>query len=113
MLAMLESVAANRNVTTSDILGASYSGTSGDPASLAVPGNAAVGAEGASLHSDPASLTPADFGEPASTLPAGTRLRVVESAGVTASDGSSVVHVQGIDDASIDGFVQAGDIDPA
>ena len=47
------SLVGDRNVTTSDILGESYSSTSGDPANLAVPGNAAVGADGAGLHSDP------------------------------------------------------------
>ena len=41
----------------SDILGDGYSGTSGDPANLLVPGNADVGAAGAGLHGDPASLT--------------------------------------------------------
>ena len=52
------SLVGDRNVTTSDILGESYSSTSGDPASLAVPGNAAVGAAGAGLHSDPATPDP-------------------------------------------------------
>jgi flagellar hook assembly protein FlgD len=106
------SLVGDRNVTTSDILGDSYSSTSTDPASLLVPGNAAVGAAGAGLHSDPATLTPADAGAPDRTLAEGTRLRVVESAGMAASDGSSIVHVQGIDDATIDGYVEASALIP-
>ncbi len=106
------SLVGDRSVTTSDILGDSYGSTSGDPANLQVPGNAAVGTDGAGLHSDPATLTPAAATEPDSVLPAGTRLRVVESAGMTATDGSSVVRVEGLDDEAIDGYVQAGDLLP-
>ena len=106
------SLVGDRYVTTSDILGESYSSTSGDPANLAVPGNAAVGTAGAGLHADPATLTPADAGSADTILPAGTRLRVVESAGMTAADGSTVVHVAGIDDTSIDGYVQASGLVP-
>ena len=106
------SLVGDRNVTTSDILGDSYSSTSANPTSLAVPGNAAVGTAGAGLHSDPTTLTAAAVAEPDSVLPAGTRLRVTESAGMTAADGSSVVRVAGLDDASIDGYVQASALLP-
>ena len=102
------SLVGDRTITSDDILGEAYSDTSADPTSLLVPGNAAVTIEGAGLYGDPTALTPAVAGEPDSTLAAGTRLRVVGSAGVTATDGTPIVHVQGVDDASIDGYMAAG-----
>ncbi len=102
------SMVGDRTITTDDILGEAYSDTSTDPATLLVPGNADVSAEGAGLYGDPATLTPAVAGEPDATLSAGTRLRVIGSAGAVATDGSAIVHVQGVDDESIDGYMAAG-----
>ena len=45
-------------------------------------------------------------------LAAGTRFRIVAAADVAAADGSTVVHVQGLDDTSIDGYVAAGTLIP-
>ena len=105
------SMVGDRTVTTDDILGEAYSDTSTDPASLLVPGNADVTAA-AGLYGDPTSLTPAAAGDPDETLPAGTRLHVVGSTGSTATDGTAIVHVQGVDDPSIDGYVSAGTLTP-
>ena len=106
------SLVGDRTVTTDDILGESYSATSGDPAGLVVPGKAEVAAEGAALYASPTALAPAAAGEPGMTLPAGTRLRIVASAEVMAADDSTVLHVQGLDDPSIEGYVAAGDLTP-
>ena len=105
------SLVGDRTVTTDDILGAAWSDTSTDPASLQVPGNAAVTAD-AGLYGDPTTLTTADAGAPEETLTAGTRLRVVGSAGVTAADGTTIVHVQGVDDPTIDGYMAGGSLTP-
>ena len=105
------SLVGDRTITTDDILGEAYSDTSTDPATLLVPGNAAVTAD-AGLYGDPATLTTADAGAPNETLAAGTRLRVVGSAGVVATDGTAIVHVQGVDDPSIDGYMAAGSLTP-
>jgi len=105
------SMVGDRTITTDDILGQAYSDTSTDPASLLVPGNADVTAE-AGLYGDPTSLTPAAAGVPEATLGAGTRLRVIGSTGATATDGTAIVHVQGVDDPSIDGYVSAGTLTP-
>ena len=106
------SLVGDRTVTTDEILGEAYSPTSGDPAGLVVPGKADVAADGAGLYGQPATLTAVAAGAPASTLAAGTRLRLLESAEVTAVDGSTVLHVQGLDDPSIDGYMAAGDLTP-
>lgn len=106
------SLVGDRTVTTDDILGEAWSDTSSDPGSLLVPGNAAVAAEGAGIYGDPSTLTPAVAGEPDATLAAGTRLRVVGAAGITAIDGTPIVHVQGVDDSSIDGYMAGGVLSP-
>lgn len=106
------SLVGDRTVTTDEILGEAYSATSGDPANLVVPGNADVTAEGAGLFGGPATLTAAVAGRPDRTLAVGTRLRVVSSADAAAEDGSTVLHVQGLDDPSIDGYMRAGDLTP-
>lgn len=106
------SLVGDRTITTDDVLGAAYSDTSSDPASLLVPGNADVAAEGAGLYGDPTTLTPAVAGAPDATLAAGTRLRVVAAAGISATDGSPIVHVQGVDDPSIDGYMAGGVLTP-
>ena len=96
-------------VTTDDVLLGGLKATDGDPATLQVPGNAAVGAAGAALFTGVETA-----GEPGATLPAGTRLRVVEEAVSTADDGTSVplVAVEGVDDPKIAGFVAPADLVP-
>jgi flagellar hook assembly protein FlgD len=106
------SLVGDRTVTTDDILGDAYSDTSLDPASLMVPGNATVTADGAGLYGDPTALSAGSSGAPDTTLAAGTRLRVLGSTDTVAADGSRVVHVGGIDDAAIDGYMATSGLTP-
>jgi flagellar hook assembly protein FlgD len=96
-------------VTTDDVLSGGLKPTDVDPSSLQVPGNAAVLTDGAALFSGADTA-----GEPQATLPAGTRLRVVDQAVSTTADGTTVplVAVEGVDDPTITGFMVAGDLAP-
>jgi len=106
------SLVGDRTVTTDDILGDTQGGTSGDPAGLLVPGNADVTIAPAGLYSAAAAAAAAVAGTSDRTLAIGTRLRIVATAGLAAADSSTVVHVQGLDDPSIDGFMAAGSLTP-
>ena len=79
--------------------------TSRDPAALLVPGKAAVRTDGAPLFPDPAT---AAVGAPESGTPqaAGTRLSV------TASSGTGLVEVEGLDDPAIHGTMRVADLTP-
>ncbi len=104
------SLVAKPGLTTDAVTGATSADTGTDPAKLVVPGNAQAGAAGAEIFESP-SMTPDAEGAPPAILPAGTRLRVVSSTAAATVAGTAV-HVQGIDDASIDGWVVAGDLVP-
>jgi flagellar hook assembly protein FlgD len=78
--------------------------TGADPATLAVPGNASVAYEGASLFTDLAT------GLAARTLSAGTRLRVVDQLAAFGFDARPVVLVLGLDDPGISGYMSVGDL---
>ena len=95
-------------VTTDEVLSAGFGDTSGDPTHLVVPGNASVSIDGADLFASADST-----GTPAATLPAGTRLRVVDQPAAAATVGSAtLVRVQGLDDTSITGYMLATDLAP-
>ena len=94
-------------VTTDEVIAAGYGDTSVAPASIVVPGNAEVSTDGAALYGDLS-----DTSAPTTTVPAGTRLRVVETAEQTTADGVPLVEVQGIDDPSIAGFMATTDLAP-
>ncbi len=95
-------------VTTDEVLSAGFGDTSGDPTHLVVPGNASVSVDGADLFAAADST-----GTPAATLPAGTRLRVVDQPAAAATVGSAtLVHVQGLDDTSISGYMLTIDLAP-
>jgi flagellar hook assembly protein FlgD len=80
-----------------------------DPASLVVPGRAAVGAATTPLL---ASSSDTASGGDTLSLALGTRLKVMAN-GVAASPGSPpTVLVQGLDDPSINGYVLASDLAP-
>ncbi len=81
--------------------------TSADPASLTIPGNASVATDAANLFGDPGLGS-----APVRTLAAGTRLRVVGGPAAVSAQATPVVQVQGLDDPSISGFVEAGDLVP-
>ncbi len=91
-------------LTTDQVTGASYADTGVDPSSLVVPGNAAVGAAGATLYDD--------GGAAVGSLAAGTRLRVVAGGVTIGATGTPGVRVSGLDDASIDGFVETAMLVP-
>ena len=96
-------------VTTDEVVSAGYGDTGADPAALLVPGNASVStsvsAEGANLYPDPDTTV-----APEGTLPAGTRLRVVDQATQATADGPTLVEVTGVDDPTITGFMLATDL---
>ncbi len=81
--------------------------TSGDPASLSIPGNASVSTDAANLFGD-TGLGSA----PVRTLAAGTRLRLVGDPAVLSAQAMPLIQVQGLDDPSISGFVEAGNLTP-
>ncbi len=93
-------------VTTDDVILGGIGDTGSDPSTLQVPGNADVAAGGAAL------FTEAGDNVPDGTLPAGTRLRVVDTAVQTSGEAATLVQVQGIDDPSITGFIAASDLTP-
>jgi flagellar hook assembly protein FlgD len=81
--------------------------TSADPAALSIPGNASVSSDAAILWSDPGTSA-----TPLRTLTAGTRLRVVASATSATAPSTALAAVQGLDDPSINGFVEVADLAP-
>jgi flagellar hook assembly protein FlgD len=84
--------------------------TGGHPATLLVPGHAAVVTDDAALYAD---VTAASTGAvPEATLPAGTRLRLVARPSATAFDGSALYEVEGLDDPEVDGVVRGPDLAP-
>ena len=80
-----------------------------DPASLVVPGRAAVIAPVAPVA---ASASLAETGPALIDLPAGTRLKTVALASPASGTTPAVVQVQGLDDPSISGYVSAADLAP-
>ncbi len=82
--------------------------TGADPASLVVPGRASVG-------TSPVPLMPSATGSDLAaelTLPAGTRLKTVALAAPATAESPAIIQVEGLDDASIKGFVSAADLAP-
>ena len=94
-------------VTTDEVISAGYGDTGANPTDLAIPGNAEVSTEGASLYSGLDTLS-----GPAATLPVGTRLRVVDQPYQVTAAGDTMVQVEGLDDPSIGGFMVATDLAP-
>jgi flagellar hook assembly protein FlgD len=92
-------------VTTDEVVSGGYGDTSVDPTSLVVPGNAAVTTDGAGLYGDLDSMA-----TPTTTLPAGTRLHLVEQPLQTTDTGATLVEVAGLDDPTIAGFMLASDL---
>jgi flagellar hook assembly protein FlgD len=95
-------------VTTDEVLSAGFSDTGLDPASLVVPGNASVSTTGTGQLFSGSDVT----ADTSTTLPAGTRLRVVEEPGESTLSGTPLVEVEGLDDPSITGYMAATDLAP-
>ena len=96
---------ATFGVTTDEVVSAGFGDTAVDPTNLIVPGNAAVVTDGAGLYSN-LDMTAG----PVATLPAGTRLRIVRDTGQATAEGTPLVEVGGLDDATISGFMLATDL---
>jgi hypothetical protein len=105
------SLVARPGLTTDEVTGATYADTGVDPTSLVVPGNGQVGTSAAGLYGD-AALTPDGSGQPPATVPAGTRLRTIASGSVPTATGTGAVRVEGLDDASIHGWMSEADVIP-
>jgi flagellar hook assembly protein FlgD len=103
------SLVTDPTLTTTMVTGVVDTGR--DPATFVVPGHAAVVTEGAPLYADAAT---AGIGtvDPGSTLPAGTRLRLVARSSGTGIDGSILFEVEGLDDPDISGVMRASDLAP-
>jgi flagellar hook assembly protein FlgD len=91
--------------TTDEVVSAGYGDTGLDPTGLVVPGNASVTTDGAGLY---AGLDTS--AGPAASVPAGTRLRLVDRAASTTAEGTPLVEVEGLDDPGIAGFMLASDV---
>ncbi len=98
------SLVTRPGLTTDMVTGASYADTGADPATLVVPGNAQVGADGATLY--------ADDGTADGSIPAGARLRVLQNGNTLSATGTASVLVEGVDDASVTGWVSTEDLIP-
>jgi hypothetical protein len=82
--------------------------TGADPASLVVPGRASVGTTTAPLMP---SATGSDLAAELS-LPAGTRLKTIATAAAATATSPAIIQVEGLDDATVKGFVSAADLAP-
>jgi len=99
-------VVRTAGATAGEFVNSGAGDTGIDPASLTVPGNASVVTEGATLFTDPFS------GFAARTLPAGTRLRIVDPTSAFELSAPNLVMVQGLDDPSITGYMGVWDLMP-
>jgi flagellar hook assembly protein FlgD len=102
------SLVTRPTLTTTAVTGA-VGDTGADPASLAVPGRAAVAIEGAPLMTSASGDTSA---EGTLSLPAGTRLKLLSAGIPTSPESPKTILVEGLDDPTIDGYVLASDLTP-
>jgi flagellar hook assembly protein FlgD len=98
------SIVAKPTLTTAEI-SRRIADTDVDPDGLVVPGRAAVATDGAAI-------APAPGGESTMALAAGTRLKVVDRPIAATAEAPSIVEVDGLDDPSITGFMEATDLAP-
>lgn len=97
-------VVRSSGVNAGNLVNSGAADTAADPPTLAVPGNASVAFEGANLFGDPST------GTPSRTLPAGTRLRVMDQTSAFGLVAQNMGLVQGLDDPSISGYMATGDL---
>lgn len=102
------SASGDLTLNTRDVTGASYGRTDGDPATLAVPGNATPVADGTGIY---ATAEDALAGtDPIATLPASTIVRV-DSGPDTAAEGGTPVYAVHLDDGTT-GFMAGSALQP-
>ncbi len=97
---------AQPGLTSDDVIGSTPTNT--DPASLTVPGKGATTTAGAGIYPD-ATLTPGSGSDLASvSVPADERFRLLATS--TTADGRTAVQVEGLDDATLAGWMDAADL---
>ena len=99
-------VVRSASATNNGIATGTAGDTGGDPATLSIPGNASVSTD-AALFGDPGLGS-----TPLRTLAAGTRLRVIGATAALSAQATPLVQVQGLDDPTISGFLDAGNLVP-
>jgi flagellar hook assembly protein FlgD len=103
------SLVTKPTITTSAVTNAAGN-TGADPATLVVPGRAEAAAPGAPLY---VSAPGADSAAaPILDLPGGTRLKTIAIAAPATAGTAAMIHVTGLDDPSIDGYVGADHLIP-
>ncbi|HEV8280426.1 MAG TPA: FlgD immunoglobulin-like domain containing protein [Candidatus Limnocylindrales bacterium] len=103
------SLVTDPTLTTTMVTGVVDTGR--DPTTLLVPGNAAVATMGAPLYADATAASTGTL-DGGSTLPAGTRLRLIARPSQLAFDGSVLYQVEGLDDPELAGVMRAPDLLP-
>jgi flagellar hook assembly protein FlgD len=83
-----------------------------DPATLVVPGRASVDEANAALYAAAPGGSDLAGDTPALSLPDGTRLKTIATAVPATATAPAVIQVEGLDDASIQGFVAATSLAP-
>jgi flagellar hook assembly protein FlgD len=103
------SVVGRMTLTTTQVTGAAFASTSGDPASFVVPGNASPAFDGAPLYASPESAAAGGFDQQA-TIVTTTTVRILSKAGFNAADGSAVFQVHTAD--GMDGWMRGSTLLP-
>jgi len=102
------SLTGDMSLNTADVTGANYETTSGDPSSMAVPGNATPSADGTNVYG---SVNDAAAGtNPIATLAASTIVRVDSREALTAADGSPIYAIH--TDAGTRGWMVGSTLTP-
>ena len=86
------SIVGKMTLTTTQVTGAAFASTSGDPATFVVPGNASPAFDGAPLYGSPESAAAGGFDQQTNLLTT-ARVRILSNAWLTAADGSAVFQV--------------------
>jgi flagellar hook assembly protein FlgD len=103
------SIVGRMTLTTTQVTGAAFASTSGDPATFVVPGNASPAFDGAPLYSSPESAAAGGFDQQAN-LPTTAKVRILAKAWFNAVDGSAVFQVH--TDDGWDGWMRGSTLLP-
>jgi flagellar hook assembly protein FlgD len=103
------SLTGDLTLTTTAVTGASYASTSGDPAKMAVPGNATPTADGTNLYGSAADA--AALANPKAQLAASTVVRVDGVDPLPAADGTPIYAVH-LDDGTTTGYMVGSTLKP-
>ncbi|HEY3334334.1 MAG TPA: FlgD immunoglobulin-like domain containing protein [Candidatus Limnocylindrales bacterium] len=102
------SIAGAMTLTTTQVTGAAYASTSGDPATFVVPGNATPTWDGAPVYGSVD--TAAEGVEPVASLPASAVVRIDGQESSTAVDGTPIFRVHS--DGGVEGWMTGGTLTP-